>query len=168
MGAVLDELRAAALPYRWVESNSLHITLKFLGQVADERCSDIASALARAVSGIASFEIEIGGFGAFPSRTRPHIIWVRVHAPPALFELQERVEQEFVPLGFAREKRAFQPHLTIGRARSGAGATVDLDRITSSLVYKAKIGVESVDLMRSHPSPRGARYERIERHGLSH
>ncbi|MGQ0814326.1 MAG: RNA 2',3'-cyclic phosphodiesterase [Gemmatimonadota bacterium] len=168
LGAVLEQLRATTLPFRWVEADSLHITLKFLGNVADERCAQIADALERVARGVASFDVEIGGFGAFPSRARPRVIWIGVNGPPALYELHERVDKELEPLGFAREERPFRPHLTLGPIKNKARInSAELDRTTSSIVYNAVIGVESIDLMRSHLSPRGAKYERIARNGLS-
>jgi RNA 2',3'-cyclic 3'-phosphodiesterase len=169
LGKVLDNLRQSPLPVRWVEPDSLHITLKFLGTVSETQRPALTDALDRAVDGIAPFDVGLAGFGTFPARGRPNIFWIGASARARLAELQERVEEETVPLGFAREARLFQPHLTIGRLKKDAVAPDAglVDRILDSLVYKSVVKVDSVDLMRSHMDSRGARYERIERHGLS-
>ena len=79
--------------------------------------------------------------------------------------MQERVETELSPLGFPREQRAFSPHITLGRTRANARKIrrEEVDRIATEVVYKAKVSVASADLMRSHLSPRGARYEVLYR-----
>jgi 2'-5' RNA ligase len=169
LAEVLGELRQAGLPFRWVEPESLHITLKFLGQVTEPQRGLLTAALAGAAAGIPCFDVEIGGFGAFPTMSKPNIVWVAAAAAPMLMELEQRVDARTQPLGFPREARPFHPHITIGRLKK-SGARVEsgpLDRMLASLVYKSVIRVESLDLMRSHTDSRGARYERIERHGLS-
>jgi RNA 2',3'-cyclic 3'-phosphodiesterase len=166
---VLDNLRQTTLPVRWVEPDSLHITLKFLGAVSETQRPALTHALSRAVKGIAPFDVGLTGFGTFPARGKPNIFWIGASARPVFAEVQERVDEETASIGFAREARLFQPHLTIGRLRIDAVAPAAglVDRILASLVYKSEVRVDSVDLMRSHLDSRGARYERIERHGLS-
>lgn len=163
LAALLEPLRVAAPDVRWVDAESLHITLKFLGEVADANLAAVRAALRQAALGIAPFDMEVGGFGTFPSATRARVFWIGVQAPAALYELQQHVEQQIAPLGFPTEKRQFQAHLTLGRAR---GTTMleraAVDRIAARVVYKVTVRIDSVDLMRSHLSPRGARYELIE------
>ena len=165
LGAILDALKHSSLPFRLVEPESLHITLKFLGEVAEARYEAVVAGIERAGAGISPFDVDVGGFGAFPSLERPRILWMGVAASAVLGEAQRRVEQEMEILGFPREARPFHAHVTLGRA-SARAAGVDrrqLDRITAPLVYKACVRVESIDLMQSHTASRGARYERVER-----
>lgn len=168
LGEILDELRNTPAPIRWVNSDSLHLTLKFLGEVPEARVAELTSANERVADRFAPFDVEIGGFGVFPSRTRARVFWIGVQAPPALLELQALVERNIAPLGFPTEKRVYSPHLTIGRAKNDAGKIdpAAVDRIAARAVYKATVTVESIDLMRSHLSPRGARYERIHQAAL--
>jgi RNA 2',3'-cyclic 3'-phosphodiesterase len=164
LGAILDALMHSSLPFRWVEPESLHITLKFLGEVAEARYEAVVAGIERAAEGISPFDVDVGGFGAFPSLARPRILWMAVGASTVLGEAQRRVEHEMEILGFPPEARPFHAHVTLGRASAGAGR-VDggqLDRITAPLVYKGCVRVESIDLMRSHTASRGARYERVE------
>ncbi|MGQ0560726.1 MAG: RNA 2',3'-cyclic phosphodiesterase [Gemmatimonadota bacterium] len=169
LAGVLATLEQSPLPFRWVESEALHITLKFLGQVEEDRLAAIRRATRAALAGISPFDVDLDGFGAFPSRARARVIWLGVAAPPVLTTLQQNLEQHIEPLGFPREPRPFHPHITLGRARPNAGHVdaAALDRITGSFGYKARIRIDAVDLMRSHTGSRGARYERIERNGLS-
>lgn len=168
LATVLHELRRTSLPVRWAEADALHITMKFLGEVAEPRRDEITAALFHAARGVAPFDIEIGGFGAFPAHSRPRILWIGVKASPEFHELHERVEREFEPLGFAREERDFSPHLTLGRVK-GAGRLdrSDVDRIAPRPEYHATISVAAIDLMRSHIGPDGARHELLVRGSLN-
>jgi RNA 2',3'-cyclic 3'-phosphodiesterase len=161
LGSILEELRAFDLPIRWVDQDSLHITLKFLGEVKEPTDQVIKQALDVAVAGLNSFDVAIGGFGVFPSATRARVFWLGVQPSSDLTMLQERVETELGPLGFDREKRAFSPHITLGRAkgRTSTIARADVDRIAAKVGYNANVRAAAADLMRSHLSPQGARYE---------
>jgi len=156
-------LRAAGLPVRWVARDALHLTLAFLGEVAEARVDAIRSALERVASRHAAFAVEIGGLGAFPGTRRPRVVWVGIEAVPELLALQRDVAAALAPLGFEPEARAFSPHLTIGRARHDTrpGEFGPFERHVAALRYGATITMRSLDLMRSHLGPTGARYERI-------
>jgi 2'-5' RNA ligase len=154
------------LPVRWVSPDSLHITLKFLGEVAEPMLPRLKQALAQAVTGTAAFDVAISGFGAFPSSSRPNIFWVGAESVPALIEVQRRIEAVTAPLGFETEARAYTPHITVGKAQKDARVRDrgTMDRIARDFDYKTVLHVRSVDLMRSHlGGQRPARYEVLER-----
>lgn len=156
-------LRSARLPVRWVQAEALHLTLKFLGEVPDGRAAEIQSALDRVGAGVPSFELELRDLGGFPNLGNPRVVWVGVHAPPELGRLAGEIEEAMAALGFPRETRPFAPHLTLGRADRDARSAAfrDLGRLAASFDFEARVRAESADLMRSHLSPRGARYERL-------
>ncbi|HEX6940709.1 MAG TPA: RNA 2',3'-cyclic phosphodiesterase [Longimicrobiales bacterium] len=156
-------LRDAGWPVRWVEPESLHVTLKFLGWVRPEDVDGLTRAMAEAVSRTRPFEIVIGGLGAFPSQRRPRVIWIGAEATPAMRSLKHDLEWGLASLGFEREDRAFRPHITLGRASrdARAGDFRGIDALFARVDHSAVVPVREVDLMRSHLSPTGARYERI-------
>jgi 2'-5' RNA ligase len=135
--------------------------MKFLGEVAEPAVPQVEEALRFAADGCASFDVAISGFGAFPSSSRPNILWVGVTAPASLLHLQQRVESAVTPLGFEREARSYTPHITVARAQKDARMQDPalMDRIGAEFDYKAVVPVHSVDLMRSFTGQRGARYE---------
>ena len=106
----------------WTREPNLHLTLKFLGDVPIERIEAVSRALHRATAGAASFEIEIRGCGAFPTRGYPKVLWIGISDGPHLSSLFEAIEREVGRLDFPREGRAFHPHLTIARLRQPQGA----------------------------------------------
>ena len=95
------------------------MTLKFFGEVASERLDVITEALRFAAAGAGPLALRLGELGAFPSRSRPRILWVGVEAPPSLELLQDRIERGCEAIGFPPEGAPFQPHVTLGRVREG-------------------------------------------------
>jgi 2'-5' RNA ligase len=99
---------------RWVGQENLHFTLKFLGEIKEEQVAPIASALEHVLGTVPRFPIVGRGIGVFPDIKRARVLWVGLEGK-ALAALAMGVETALEPLGFAREKREFSPHLTIGR-----------------------------------------------------
>ena len=165
LASSLQVLPIHDLPARWVEADALHITMKFLGEVSEARLPEVSDALAEASGGAAPFDVAVSGLGAFPSLSRPNILWVGVQADAEMTKLQAHLERVFVPLGFTADERAFRPHITVARVRKD-GRIRDrgaMDRIQAAFDYKTKFRVRSIDLMRSRLGGRAPRYEVLER-----
>ncbi len=162
-----DPLRTAGYPVRWVAPDGIHLTLKFLGEVKPAREAEIVAGVGAAVQGAKRFDLPVGGFGAFPSVSRPRVVWAGCEPVPPLELLQHRVEQEMERLGFPVEGRAFHPHVTLGRVQRDARASAfqDLEGRIGALEFTGETIVESVDLMESQLARDGARYTR--RHAAS-
>lgn len=161
-------LREKDLPVRWVGADGYHLTLKFLGEVRNERVGLVESILGRLAAGCPPFLAELGGFGAFPSVRRPRVLWMGVEPTPALRCLKQDVEWGLADLGFERETRAFHPHLTLGRVEreSQAGSFRGLDDLVARLSYSGSVEVRSVELMRSQTGPGGSQYSVVSSHPL--
>ena len=166
-------LRELDLPVKWVGTEGLHVTLKFLGQVDDRRDAELRAALGQAAAGgLAAphpLTLVLRDFGAFPDPRRPRVLWAGIDPDPALELLQHRVERTFEPLGFPTEARPFRPHLTLGRvARDARAAELrPAEPLLASLSHEATIVVETLDLMQSTLHPRGAVYRVVHRERLS-
>jgi len=154
-------LRERDCPVRWVSADRFHLTLKFLGEVSRDLVSGVEEVLEGVANKTDPFSLDIGGFGAFPTIRRPRVLWLGVDPSPALRCLKQDLEWALSELGFDRETRAFHPHFTLGRAKEtdGAGAFRGLDVLASELEYQAEAKVHKVDLMESHLSSSGPRYE---------
>jgi 2'-5' RNA ligase len=116
IGELHSELDKTLAGIRWVKPENLHLTLKFLGPVADDKITPIAEALERALCRMPRFSVSCRGLGVFPDIRKAKVLWVGLEGK-SLVPLSDTVEAALEPMGFAREKRAFQPHLTIGRWR---------------------------------------------------
>jgi len=158
--AATARLRDLELPVKWVRGEGVHLTLKFLGDVADEREPELAAALTSAAAGARTLSLALGGFGVFPDFRRPRVVWVGIAPEPGLEILQHRVEQEFAALGFPTEARPFRPHVTLGRAARDA-RPVDfpgLEAALGRLEFAETALVSALDLMQSTLQTGGAVY----------
>ncbi len=158
-------LRAAHFPVRWAAEQSLHLTLRFLGEVEAERVGPIGEALSGAVRAVRPFSVGVGGVGAFPSLGRPRVVWLGIERHPALELLANDVELALMGLSFEPELRPFSPHLTLGRAERSArpAAFKEFPGLSAGIAYEGTTVVESVDLMQSILGPHGATYAVLSR-----
>src|SRR5271157_3265714 len=109
-----QDFRRQVQEARWTNPAGIHLTLKFLGEISDAQTKQVVEALAQ-IGTFEPFSVEVTGFGFFPHAHRPRVFWAGVTAPPALAELAARVESRMEKIGFAREDRAYSPHLTLAR-----------------------------------------------------
>jgi len=143
----------------WVAVPNLHLTLKFLGGVEPDRLEAVAAALADVAPARPAFELVMRGLGAFPSPTRPRVVWAGVRDGAEVVQLASAVEEALAGLGFPPEGRPFSSHVTLGRVREPQRDPA----LTAGLAEGAgrefgAFRVDQVALMRSDLSPRGARY----------
>ena len=148
---------------RWVDPEGIHLTLKFLGDIDPALVEDVLRAMEQAASGTLPFQVHLNGLGVFPNLRRPRVLWAGVGGDmDALGALQEKVEAAMEGLAFPRERRAFNPHLTLGRVRDTISA-VARQRV-GGLVSQGSLDgadpwpVNAVHLMRSNLTPDGAVY----------
>ncbi len=118
IAALLASFAKTRADVRWVRTDGLHITLKFLGPTREADLPSVQAAMSAVADHHAPWQIELRGVGAFPSLKRPRVLWVGVRDGGQLTEVARELDQALAPLGFAPEERAFQPHLTLGRFRS--------------------------------------------------
>jgi 2'-5' RNA ligase len=149
---------------KWVEPKNLHITLKFLGEVSEDKLSGVIEKSKLAVSGISNFRVHLSGLGSFPNLRSPRVVWVGVTEGKAeMKNLSEGIEENLSHLGFAREKREFSAHLTIGRVRSPRGRGRLVKKIEDWERYDVgEFPVDKILVMESQLSTKGPTYRIIE------
>jgi len=156
---------------KWVDTGSIHLTLKFLGNVAIDRTGEITTAMEMAVQGISPFNLKVKDLGVFPNLRRVQVVWVGISGEvDKLSQLQQHIESNLAQLGFAPESRPFAPHLTLARLRDRAslderqrfGQFIAGTRFEEAYTFK----VEAINLMKSQLTREGAIYSRISSVGL--
>lgn len=157
------QLAQAGLPVRWTPEEAYHLTLRWLGDRDDDDRAAVTAILYEITAEFEPFDAGFGPVGAFPSPRRPRVIWIAVEAGPRLRLLRDELERRLARDGFGRDDRSFRPHVTLGRASRDArpGAFRQFVAISEGLGIDAPFPVSSIDLMRSHLEPGGARYERL-------
>ena len=160
--ALLRQLEPAARQVKWVKPQSLHLSLKFIGEQPEDRLPALVEALA-GVPAPGPLELGFRGLGCFPNERHPRVFWVGLLAPPALGQLATGVERALAPLGIEPAQRPFSPHLTLGRLRQGSRVPVlppewevhrseDLGRYTATELF----------LYQSRLFPHGAEYVKLK------
>ncbi|MFC2016844.1 RNA 2',3'-cyclic phosphodiesterase [Chloroflexota bacterium] len=161
------QLKLGAQPLvKWVDPYSIHLTLKFLGSIAADKVDEITRAMEEAVRGISPFRLNVKDLGVFPNLRRVQVAWVGMGGEvDKLGQLQQRIESNLVPLGFAPESRPFTPHLTLARLRDRA--SLDERQRFGQLIVGTRfeaaytIKIDAINLMRSQLTREGAIYNRI-------
>ena len=162
-----SQLKSGNQPWvKWVDPYSIHLTLKFLGNVAVDRIGEITGAMGEAVQGASPFHLEVKDLGVFPNLRRVQVAWVGLSGEvDKLVQLQQRIESNLAGLGFAPEPRRFTPHLTLARLRDRAspdeqqrfGQLITDTRFEAAYTFQ----VDAINLMRSQLTREGAIYSRI-------
>lgn len=162
-----DDLRKREqAPVKWVHPESIHLTLKFLGNIDARKVDAVAAAISGAAKGIGPLRLRLGAPGAFPNLRAPRVICIGLEGQTEeLSNLHRNIDRALVPLGFSPEKRRFSPHLTLGRVRDKAapnewrllGEAVSTLKVETSLAFEAM----AVSLMRSTLTREGAIYDRL-------
>ncbi len=164
LAAELGHLRSRAGDVAWVAPENLHVTVKFLGSVAEERLPAVGRAVGAVAAASRPFSLIVSGLGAFPTVTRPRVVWAGLGpGTEALAALAGQVEEALAALGFAREGRPFVGHVTLGRRRQprpDAGLARTL--VAAAGRRFGRTVVDRLVLMRSDLGPRGARYRPLE------
>jgi RNA 2',3'-cyclic 3'-phosphodiesterase len=163
-------LRAAVAPaaVSWGDPGTFHLTLRFLGEVAEATVARVSAALDAVCAGRAPLALEAAGLGGFPTASRPRVIWAGVPGgAPELPALAAAVEGAMAPLGFPAEARPFRAHVTIGRVRTPRPAPA----LAAALAAAARMPfgrwtAAEVVLYRSQLRPSGAVHSVLGRHRL--
>lgn len=159
---LIGRLERARADIRWVRPEGMHLTLKFIGEVPEEKLEPIRAAL----SGVTSPQpvtLEFRELGYFPNERRPRVLWVGIEASDNLAPLAAQIEAALEPLGIEREDRDYVPHLTLGRFKSSK--RVDKLQEEIAALPAAEFGrIETGEffLFQSKLSPAGAQYTKLE------
>ena len=155
------ELRKKDWPLKWVKPENWHLTLKFLGDTPASGVREIRQSIRNHVAGSPEFEIELGGLGGFPRLSKMRVFWVGVReGREALVRVADSVDKACVAAGYPGDRKKFQAHLTLARARS-APVAVDVPKDTYSGSWGTQV-VGGVCLVQSTLEPGGAKYEVLE------
>jgi len=150
---------------RWVRPEGLHITLKFLGNVADERLPVIESALRRIAA--SHFELSLQNVGVFPNPGSPRVLWVGIESGPELATLANEADNALTSIGFERERRAFTPHVTLARFKEGSKTQNISSALKESNPHFGRMTATEFHLYESKLSPKGASYRKLASFALN-
>lgn len=147
---------------RWVPTNNIHLTLKFLGDVSTQDLDILAKTLSAEINQLGSFSIPFSETGVFPNARKPRIIWIGLSYQTNLVSLHKIIEATTSRLGFPSEERSFSPHITLGRVSekfTPANFQKLLDNLRSIDISSiAPISIDSITIFKSDLKPNGPVY----------
>ena len=163
-----QDLSAERLPVRWIKPESIHITLKFIGEIPEELVQHIKTELFETPTPLCEpFPITISGTGIFPNARRPRILWVGItKGAEQLAGLAKYFEDALLPLNIPKEDRPFKPHITIGRFTNQNPIKNAAAIISPAVPEPMTFTANAVFFMKSTLKPSGAEYSVIFEHNL--
>ena len=166
---VQEAFAAYKFPVRWVRPESIHLTLKFLGEIAEADLERVYDAMAASLQIVRPLSLHAKGVGVFPTVKRPKVLWVGIGGElESLKKIQAELENNLEKIGFPKEKRPFNAHLTLGRvkgkidSRKLAGAMREFSDFTTE-----SFSAEEIVLFKSDLKPSGAVYTRLRTASLT-
>jgi 2'-5' RNA ligase len=165
-------LLTPAVRIQWVRTASIHLTLKFLGDIEESQVGGILQALEHAARDHAPFSADVKGFGVFPDLRAPRVLWMGLSGPTErLVRLVGSIDTALRPLGFPVEQKPYTPHLTLARVKEQSRAIGKA--LADSGVMRDTMGfgtlpIEAVAFIKSEPTPSGSIYSRLGLIRLGH
>ena len=161
LATLLDSMRAITKEPRWVRAKNLHVTLKFLGEVAETKVDAVRNALTK-IHSDKSIALDFRGLGFFPDERHPRVFWAGLEASPNLKTLAGDIEGAMEKLGIPREKREFFPHLTLARFERPRLPETLLRLITDNQQREfGSLRTNEFRLIQSKLKPAGAEYTTV-------
>ena len=157
---ITDKLKSSRADLKWVKPEGILLTLKFLGNIDEQKATEVKEVLNKVVKAEVPFEIRLEGLGAFPKPASPRVIWAGVkEGAQNTINLAKNLEEQLEKIGFEKERRSFHPHLTLGRLRSPQNKG-KLSNLLESTKFKSSsiIKVARLNLIQSTLTPTGAIY----------
>jgi 2'-5' RNA ligase len=157
-----NQLRGTLPKVNWVRPESVHLTLKFIGNVDVTMAEQLLTAIKPVPKSQAPITVEIQGLGVFPHIRRPRILWIGCTGDiPSLLNLMSQIEGALEPLGFPLEEKPYHPHLTLARIKHDNSKVGDVLTHSGLLEQPWNLGtlrIDRITLFRSDLSPHGAEY----------
>lgn len=167
IGVFIGKLKSSAADVKWVERENLHFTLRFLGEVKEGDLPRVEDSL-KTLSGYKSFQAKTGPFGVFPSLSSPRVFWIGLtKGEEEMEEISRALNLALRERGFPPEDKPFQPHLTIGRARSLKNIPPLKQLLENLSPPEMEFSVSEVSLFQSTLTPGGPIYRKLFRQVLS-
>jgi 2'-5' RNA ligase len=163
LGALIAKLRPVSRAARWTRIEGVHLTLKFIGEIQPEKVEAIKVPLSQ-IRFPRPIEMKFRSVGFSPNERRPSVFWAGVETDTELGALAAAVEASLEPLGIAKERRAFSPHLTLARSKSSDGSALNRLHEAISAAGPLEFGAgiaKDFHLYQSILKPSGAEYTRL-------
>ncbi len=164
---VQRELMKCEAPVKYVETENLHCTLKFFGEIDDNKLNDVIRTIENKIKNHEPFKINIKKTGVFPNESYIRVLWLGMEDVEPFSNLQKDLDEDFVKMGFKKE-RSYTPHLTIGRVKGSRNKEELLEKLKDmGDVEIGEMDISKIVLKKSELTPVGPIYTTIKEFDLS-
>ncbi len=146
----------------WVAKKNLHLTIRFLGEINENKVEEIKKILESIT--LKKFEIELSDFGVFPNKDFIKILWVSLKPEDRIYELERKVDEELISL--SNKDQEFKAHLTLARVKNIKDKKQFLERLETFKIKNIKFKVDKFILLKSELTKDGPKYEILEEYIL--
>ncbi len=160
LSELITLLKKTDTDVKWVNENQMHLTLKFLGNIEETKVGEVSRTLESITKDFKEFYISLFKIGAFPNINKPRVIWISLDEGKDILKLlADRIDSVLEKIGFAKEKREFNAHLTLGRVKSLKNIS-QLTELIQKTAFQSqdKIKISSLILFQSTLTSKGAIY----------
>ncbi len=162
------ELRLKGMKASWTKPGSLHLTLKFLGNLPSNEIEPIQAAMVKTVDPFSRFELSLGRLGVFPDVKAPRILWAGVDGgTDTLEKLFKTLEIHIRALGWKKERQRFLPHITLGRIRKPIFPSRMINLLKDRQIGSHLFEVQGITLFKSELTPSGAIHTPLFQAGIN-
>jgi 2'-5' RNA ligase len=163
LGRLQETLRSFRAEVKWTAADSIHLTLRFLGEIDPCTLPSLAGLLRTGTGRVPPFRLRMRGLGGFPSLRNPRVIWCGLEGDLVqLAALRDQVASACLQAGFTPEERPFHPHLTLGRVRGKSNLQPLVDYIKIGSTLEHDFAVEKLHVYQSTLRPQGSLYTVLE------
>jgi len=162
--SIYRKFKRSGLDVKWVKEENIHLTVIFMGNVAEKDIEPMGKAIEKACKKYGTFRIKVKGTGVFSSLKDPRVLWIGVKGDvERLSFFRDRLQKELKKFGIKEETRAFIPHITIGRFRKGFSEKEKLKNLLTEFkeVESPEADLKELILFKSELRPEGARYTKL-------
>jgi 2'-5' RNA ligase len=159
---IQDELKPLNLDAKWVEPQNIHLTLKFLGEIKEEKLPLIKKIMDDLCKDTENFKISLSYLGTFPPKGIPRVIWVGIEeGEKQTKDLAQKLEEKLKGIGIPKEKRPFSSHITLARLRSSKNTKSLIEKLNKQEKFNKIFFAQKINLYKSTLTPQGPIYEEI-------
>jgi 2'-5' RNA ligase len=159
----LQEINNLNADIKTVEPQNIHITIKFLGDVQQDKIDEIEQIIKDSVTNTDPFTITFKDTGVFPNKNYIRVVWIGIHKSDKLKAIAGNIDESLSKLGFKKEKREFSAHLTIGRVKTARNMELLLKKIEDFSNFDfGKQDIISIKLKKSDLTPKGPIYTTLK------
>ncbi|MFH1578097.1 MAG: RNA 2',3'-cyclic phosphodiesterase [Candidatus Omnitrophota bacterium] len=171
LGNINNQLEQTGADVKWVLPQNAHLTLKFLGEITPSLVDRVSAALNETAQKNPCFTLRLSGLGAFPKLNYARVIWIGITNDQPVIKIAKELKRQMREIGFPKESRKFNSHITLGRVRSGSNQNALIEKIgflnKESPHLLAEFKVINLTFFKSTLTPQGPIYEKLSSAPLS-